>query len=198
MIIWNDLTESAFFVRGLDHYADTRPENIRRRFLNEIGIEFDATHFLHFELKKDKENKLIEVDQNLYDAFTLKQESADYVKRFKIRDTEYDSRGLLHKIVDSLYILPNSIRGVTRVDYETRHSDKSVQHKVDRHPDQLNQLLTFIGLDSVHHPRFFNSWDFAGFFTPSIGASSFKSKQELSDGTYEASLKLIILIIMPH
>lgn len=187
VIIWNEKTESAFFVRGLDHYADTLPEKMRRRFLNEIGKEFDATHFLHFTLTKDKKNKLIKIDQELYDAFTLKQERAEFIKKFEIKDTEYDNYGLINKIVHALYVLPNSVRGgFSKVDFEMRFPDKVTEYPVERHPDQLNQLLTFIGLDSVHHPRFFDNWDLGGFLSPNIGSSSFKSTQQLSDGTYEA------------
>ncbi len=189
-VIWSNETESAFFVRGLDHYADTHPEKIRRRFLNEVGLQFNATHFLHFSLEKDKKKKLIRVIPVLYDAFTLEQIESPFLKIFRVKDTEYDSYGLLAKIVDSLHILPNAIRGgFSQVTGEQRYPNKDQSHSVERHPDQLNQLLTFIGLDSVHHPRFYDSWDLNGFLTPSIGASSYLSKQGLTDGVYEVLLE---------
>lgn len=186
IIIWNDKTESAFFVRGLDHYADTHPDKMRRRFLNEIGLQFDATHFLHITMVKNKKKKQIIVTPELYDAFDLSLKQAKFIKKFRIKDTEYDSYGLLAKIVDSLHILPNSIRGgFTSVSGERRLADQTQEYPVKRHPDQLNQLFTFIGLDSVHHPRFYDSWDLGGFLSPSLGASSFKSTQSLNDGSYE-------------
>ncbi|TNF00925.1 MAG: hypothetical protein EP326_05655 [Deltaproteobacteria bacterium] len=189
-LVWNESTESSFFVRGLDHYADTHPDRIRRRFLNEVGLEFNATHFLHFDLEKDKKKKLIKVTPVLYDAFTLAPVEADYLKPFKVRDTEYDSYGFLARVVDFLHILPNSIRGgFSAVAAEKRQPDKNTEYKVERHPDQLNQLITFFGFDSVHHPRFFDSWDLAGFLSPSLGSSSFKSTQNLSSGQYEVLLE---------
>lgn len=187
-IIWNEETESAFFVRGMDHYADTHPKNIKRRFLNEVGAKFDATHFLHFKIEKKK--KRIVVTPTLYDAFNLESSRENYLKKFSLKDKAYDSFGFWQKVVRMIDILPNSIRfGFSNVDNEELYTDNTLtefkEYDVERHPEALNQLLTFVGLDSVHHPRFYDAWDYGGFLSPSLGASSFKSNQQNIDQGYE-------------
>jgi hypothetical protein len=189
ILIDNEATKEALFERGLDNYADTHPDNIRREFLNELGEKFNLTHFYYFQTI-EKENTII-VKPILFDAFTVHPVKVKYSKSFKLKQKNKSGFNFLKKVISMIDFLPNSIiMGYSYNPTENREvnldpSQTLVEARTNSHPDAFPRLITLLLLDTAHHPRFYDSWDFSGFLSPRFGASSWKSAYSVSGLDYE-------------
>ena len=188
-IIDNEETKDALFERGLDNYASTHPDKIKREFLNELGEQFNLTHFYYFDIKEEK-NKIV-IKPQLFDAFTLKPVKAKYSKTFRLKLNTHLGIGFLKKLISMIDFLPNSI--IVSHPYtltESREvaldpSQTQLEARANSHPDAFPKLVSLLLLDTAHHPRFYDSWDYSGFLSPKLGASSWKSAYTVTGIPYE-------------
>jgi hypothetical protein len=189
IIIDNSDTKKALFERGLDNYADTHPNNIRREFLNQLGESFDLTHFYYFNIKEE-ENKII-VQPELFDAFTVHPVKTKYSKPFKLKQNSQSGFNFLRNVVSMIDLLPNSIIvGHSYSPTESREvlldsTETLAEARTNDHPDAFPRLITILLLDTTHHPRFYRPWDYSFFLSPRFGASSWKSAYVVSNINYE-------------
>ena len=185
--VWNQDVEDAFVYRGVDLYANTNPKKIKRRFVNEIGLEFGGTHFLHFEVKE--ETKHFQITPKLYDAFTFVEEKTNYLKSFKMKKKKRTAFNYWKKILRNIDLFPNAITltysGNPKEQREVGlDPTKSGEYKTNKHPDAFPKIFTTVGVESVRHPQFFSSWDWGGFLSPNFGASSWRSSYILEGTEY--------------
>lgn len=189
IIVNNDETESDLAKRGLDNYASTHPDNIRREFLNELGHKYDLTHFYYLRVI-DKGNYLM-VKPELYDAFTVHPVQVKYSKPFKMKKSNSFGDSFLRKIISYIDFLPNSIiAGYSYNPTENREvvlkpTETLKAAKTNAHPNAFPRYITLFLLDTAHHPRFYQPWDIAGFLSPKFGASSWKSNYGVANIEYE-------------
>lgn len=185
--VWNEDVENEFIYRGVDLFANTHPTKIKRRFVNEVGLKFGATHFLHFDVIEDK--KYFKIVPKLYDAFTFVEVKTKYLKSFKMKKERNTASNYWKKILRNIDLFPNAItltysgkpkeNRIVPID-STHNGEFSTQS----HPDAFPKLFTTLGVESVHHPQFFSNWDWGGFLSPSFGASSWRSSYILNGTEY--------------
>ena len=105
--VWNNEVENEFVYRGVDLYADTRPQKIKRRFINEIGHKFKDTHFVHFELNETKD--YFEFTPKLYDAFTFKEVKANFLTKFKMKKEKATAKNYWKRLLRNINLFPNAV-----------------------------------------------------------------------------------------
>jgi len=185
--LWDEKIENEFIYRGVDLYINTKPSKIKKRYMNQIAHKFKGTHFIHFDLKEDKEHFII--TPMLYDAFTLRGEKADFLKTFKMKKEKATAKNYWKKILRSIDFFPSALT----LSLHTKPKESRVvsidpgqtgEFTTDTHPEAFPKFFTLFGVESVRHPQLFSSWDWGGFLSPSFGASSWRTSYLLNGRQY--------------
>ena len=187
VFLWDEAVENEFIYRGVDLYANTKPDKIKKRFMNQIAHKFRGTHFIHFDLKEDKEHFII--TPMLYDAFTLRGVKADFLKTFRMKKEKVTAKNYWKRILRNIDFFPNALT----LSYHGKPKESRLvpldatrngEFPTDTHPDAFPKFLTLFGVETVRHPQLFSTWDWGGFLSPSFGASSWRSSYLLSGRQY--------------
>ncbi len=185
--LWNDEVIEEFLYRGIDLYVDTSPHKIKRRFLNQIGHKLNLTHFLYFKVVDKKDH--FEIKPILYDAFKITEVEGKYLKTFSLKKNKKTLGSIWSKILRNIDFFPNSItltyqgraKEIREVPLDLRQSG---EFRTNSHPDAIPKALTLFGVESVHHPQFYDPWDWGGFLSPNFGASSWRSSYLINGSPY--------------
>lgn len=187
VFLWDEEVENEFIYRGVDHYANTEPLKIKRRFINEIGHKFKATHLLHFSIVENK-NEFI-ITPKLFDIFNFKEEETKYLKKFKVEKERSTPSNYWKRALRHIDLFPNAIT----LSYQGKPTETRVvaadptqsgEFKTSTHPEAFPKFLTLFSVESVHHPQFFSTWDWGGFLSPNFGASSWRTSYQLNGADY--------------
>lgn len=186
-LLWNDEVENEFIYRGVDHYANTEPLKIKRRFINEIGHKFKATHLIHFSIEETDSAFIIQ--PKLFDIFNFKEEEKEYLKSYTVEKEKRTPANYWKRALRNIDLFPNAIT----LSYQGKATEKRIvaadptqngEFKTSTHPEAFPKLLTLISMESVHHPQFFSSWDWGGFLSPNFGASSWRTSYLIGGSPY--------------
>lgn len=172
---------------GVDHLKKTTPMQLRPKVLRKIGLDFEVTHILYFDIIDTGDE--YKVKPYLTDAFNNKKVKEKYLESFTIKKPESLKETLLSTIVQSISFLPNSanVRYVAKpgIDFTDKEDGSVYSAEIgSAHPRALPRFLSVLSLDSVDHPQFYSPWDVSLKVSPSFGASSWKS----SFGGYNINL----------
>ncbi|MFT6069703.1 MAG: hypothetical protein ACJAT2_001516 [Bacteriovoracaceae bacterium] len=185
--LWNESIEHEFIYRGIDLYANTEPLKIKRRFINEIGHKFGATHLLHFSIEETKTEFI--VTPKLYDIFTFKSEEASFLNKYLIEKEKQTPANFWRRALRNIDFFPNALT----LSYSARPKEKRIvvadptqngEFDTSTHPEAFPKFLTLFSVESVHHPQFFSSWDWGAFLSPNFGASSFRTSYSINGTAY--------------
>jgi hypothetical protein len=186
-LLWNEEVENEFIYRGIDHYANTEPLKIKRRFINEIGHKFKATHLVYFSV--DETETSFNIQPKLFDIFNFEEVKPEYLKSYTVAKEKRTPANYWKRALRNIDLFPNAITlsyqgKATETRTVAADPTQNGEFKTSTHPEAFPKLLTLISVESVHHPQFFSSWDWGGFLSPNFGASSWRTSYLISGSPY--------------
>ena len=184
-IIWEDEVREFLFMRGISHYKENfNIQKIRKKYLYEIAHKFQATHFTTFEIYHQDKNYYT-IKTRLWDAFTLKEVIFNKKPTLIRLSRKNEPKQFKQLFVETISFIPNSLlfSYKEKSDMAWFHENEELMADEDSviedHPDSLPKYFTFIGMETVQHPQFFDDWDYGLFFSPSFEANSARTKFKL-------------------
>lgn len=174
---------------GLNSYRTFSSEedyhkNFKPRVRYEIAYNQKASHLVFFKVTESKDKKHLTVETKVTNAYESGYSPSVPNIKFKVRN-EDSGNSLFSYLVRAIRFIPNSLtigtKGNPSIEYTNPDDVFSLQEK--DHPDSFPKVVTLLGLESVEHPQFYDSWDYGFFLSPGFGAQGFRQEFEQRDNT---------------
>lgn len=168
--------KSYLHLNGISNFRINDPRDINEHTLRKISYKFNLTHLMFVKVvKKGSEFNLSPVIYDVFDFDKVRKLNPIQIQiQHRVKNT------FLSYLLDTISFFPNAatIGYMTNPNVDIEGSHRSTDGKgqsTSRHPDSFPKILSSLGLETVHHSMFFDSWDIDFFLSPSFTSSAWKS-----------------------